>query len=667
MGDLAILRFMYIKYFDLRLISFRRKDFNKMKIYFYFSFLNINSECKIFEGFNFTKLSTFKFAGTVSYSLNTCPLIFSFYDLYFLEFYGLSNTFIKTNILGFQSIQNTSHLYKIKGLNFYIYKADLTTQLFEYNLLNNIESITIQGIWKSADKNLFSMFKSQIVYIVIEDIPSVFNDGGDWLSSFKLMSNLTEFLEVRLEIFPSTYTFPNDDFCFYVNVPNNRNFLLSVFLDEYLVDFKCTCTMILFFGTYYNLLNTSFKFKKNSYSSWQFDSLTEKGCFNKTFIESCHIDSRRQKCKIYDKKTFFSRNKIIEDSQHIDFVSSIISEIISIVGLLTNILNMLVLFPTSKNLQIKKEMSKILYKLMLSNSLINFVYYLINIFHIMNKCVEANGILCPKIYFNILVQYFDIYFVEFFGSILKLWSGLTFIGISITRLDLISSNKLKNKEKSIKVILIIFFILTFSLNLDKLFNLVVNRDYYFLTTDTDEEAEFPMRNTFFSNMEVNNINLASNIIYSGLISKIFYSLFVINFVLNDIIYFFILTFFDLALWKKLIDQIKEKRILLKRMSLDSNISKAENIEIRVTIVLFFNAFFLFVFRGLHFGINIYLFIIKSRSVSSKENLCVNYGKICTNYHEAAELFNLLSNSYNVILFYFLNNNFKILLKKLFKK
>ncbi|CAF1011138.1 unnamed protein product, partial [Brachionus calyciflorus] len=435
---------------------------------------------------------------------------------------------------------------------------DLTTKLFENNFLNNIEEITIKGIWKSIEEKLFFNIKTHTISIVIDNIPSVFIDGGSWLNSFNLTSNLSELIEVKLDIYPNKYTFPNDDFCFYVNVPNNRNFLLTAFLDDYLVQFKCTCTMILFYGTYYRLLNTSFIFKKNSFPSEEFKRLKLNGCFNTTFIESCDINVRKQKCKVYDSKNFFRQTQIIEDFQHIDFVNTILSEIISIVGLLSNFLSIIAHFPTTKNIQIKKEMSKVLYKLMLSNSIINFVYYLINVFHIMNKCVEKNGIFCPKIYYTVLAQYFDIYFVEFIGSILRLWSGLTFLALSIARLDLIGSNRLKNKEKLSKIILFIFFVLTFCLNLDKLFNIVVNRNYYFMTTDTDEEAEFPMRNTFFSNSGVNGvygISVASNIIYSGFIT----------------------------LWKKLIEKIKKKRVILKKMSLDSNISKAENIEMRVTI------------------------------------------------------------------------------------
>ncbi|CAF1014101.1 unnamed protein product, partial [Brachionus calyciflorus] len=485
----GIIRLNKIKAFDINNDLFRNFDnFEFISLEFYESDLNVvsngSNSCKKNEIF-FKNLSYISFSLSIKYKTKTCPLLFSYLNIKVLAIQGLSNTFLKKNILDFMEIQNSSKLYNINSLILKSYKSSLTKRLIDQNIFNNTYCI-ISGLINFIESDTFSDINLNGIEILNENFLSLFQDGGIWLNAFDY------FIEIKIS-FWENYDFSNTDICFFKYVPKNKTTFISVPL--YSLEPVCTCSMLIVFSSYFNL-----KIPKKYFSLWDtYEKLESIGCLNEKFLNTCNLNKNLEQCD-NELKTYSSdKNKLLHYSLYIDFIGIIVSQIISFLGICFNAFSIFILL-SEKNIKVKKlDSSYSMNKLMLINSLINLAYFIINFLHIINRCVQINGIFCSSIYQSSLAQYYEIYMVEFLGSILKMWSGLSLISISIKRLGLLSSkNWFRNKRLNLKI-LIILIIISILINLDKIFTIVLNRDIYLL--DEEFSNEFPSRNTFLLSLK----------------------------------------------------------------------------------------------------------------------------------------------------------------------
>ena len=112
----------------------------------------------------------------------------------------------------------------------------------------------------------------------------------------------------------------------------------------------------------------------------------------------------------------------------------ILKPIICLFGLISNILVITVVR------QNRKELKENQYKFMILNAISNVVILLIQGFSLMSECQKFNGIYCSLIIKFPVVQYFKIIFQEYISSFFILFSNLTYMTFSISRLALISKN-----------------------------------------------------------------------------------------------------------------------------------------------------------------------------------------------------------------------------------
>ncbi|CAF0997878.1 unnamed protein product [Brachionus calyciflorus] len=514
-----------------------------------------------------------RFSSTI-YFKNTCPLIFSFVKINTLDFYGISDTFIKKNTLGFKYLENTISMYEINNCIFNIFKANLSRDLIENNMLYNNKIIRVKGLFNYIDSNLFEKMKPKLIRFVTEDYLSLFKDGGYWLNTFDpIQTPLTS--DNLFEIIIETYkpmNLSDKNLCYFKHIPSNRSYLIAPSLDYF--KFECNCSFAILFSTYINIKNSSYNFKSH-YTQLTYANFEQIEWLNHSFLSEC-----LNKVKLCDSKLILKMSpdyNLIYLSLNIEFYNIILSQIIILFGILSNLICIIVLISGYWDINYKRETSKGLYKLMIINSLINFVYFLINCFHIINRCVEINGIFCSLVYRSKISQYYMIYFVEYLGSILKFWSSLTLISISIARLNLLSNIKyFKNPKINLKLILTTLGFSIF-VNLDKLFVIIVNENEFIL--DFDFGDEFPDRNTFINSMMI--IRFGRKIQYSGSLTIIFYFLYLINFIINDIVLNLILTCFDVKIYKSLGNQIRLKKLMTTKLS------KFENLNFKVNTIIFF--------------------------------------------------------------------------------
>ena len=524
------------------------------------------------------------------------------------------------------------------------------------SMLYKCETISFYGMVKSISFDAFTNLKVKIVYFNVQKLVDFLKISTNWISSFK--QGLVEIVINSEE----NFYFYETDLCYFSKMPQNKFHLLSI--TQFHSYNKCECTMVALFKNYFYLHNISFDFKLSRYGIGTFNGLLTIGCFNQVFIDQCNLDQKLKLCQ--SKKLNFNSTwqEIFENSQYIELISILISESISLIGLVLNTINLIVLKSIISDQSFTSNKFIFNLKLMFLNSLINFFYLLINILHLINRCVSLNGIFCSKILKTKFSQIFDIYVVEYFGNVLKLWSAISLIAVSITRLkDL--SHQLKNHVLVFKLTGLVFFIFSAVINIDKLFYLQINESLDLM--EWNENQEFPERNTFLLKF-IQDRRMSREIYYEGSKSLIFYILLVTNFFIHDIVFLFILTFFDLYVLKVFLFKMNFKKKLALRLKFSkTKISKIEFSQIKFTIIILGNAMILFFLRALHLYINTQIFIIKLKPNHSKKNICFAFSKVCTNNQEASEILNILSNSYNFFLFYLLNKNFKIKFWIFFKK
>lgn len=277
-----------------------------------------------------------------------------------------------------------------------------------------------------------------------------------------------------------------------------------------------------------------------------------------------------------------------------------------------------------------------------------------------SMCVGLNGIFCPHFSRKILVQLYEIYLVDFIGGVLKTLSNFLTVSISINRYFLLRNDKfleyltLKLKKKSF--IAAIGILIAVFINLDKLLTSVVNADKFLIETYQSYQ-EFPRRNTFTSSFEHSlHPVFGRKYIRSKEKRWAYFALFCINFILNDFLLFIALCISDLLLLKKFKSNIKKKKMVLNRTNFDKQ--KQNNSNVRITTIIIASINFFIILRAFEFGMNVW--VLKNTIGNSP---CDNINKTCTNIYQDGNLFYLISCSYTIIMYFYLNRQFRQTLKE----
>ena len=129
------------------------------------------------------------------------------------------------------------------------------------------------------------------------------------------------------------------------------------------------------------------------------------------------------------------------------------------------------------------------------NALSNSLILLIQAISLMSECQRFNGIYCSQLTKYPVVQYFKIIFQEYISSFLFLFSNLTYMAFSISRLSLIGKNhsKLTVYVSNLKIgqFLIYVFLPCLALPVVKIFKYIPNFD--------QPEDEYPHPFVYFFN------------------------------------------------------------------------------------------------------------------------------------------------------------------------
>ena len=658
------LKFTKIKAFDISSNLFKNLK-NITEIYsieFHYSEFNIifNNSISCFtnddKGF-FQNVSKISFGFSVRYSRFTCPFIFSNSRFDLIQYYGLSDTFLKRNQLGFLSV-NKPLYNQVNHIYFNSYKVDLDNHLLSHQLFGESIYLYLYGSYKLIKQGLLKEFKN-LVYIelFIENFREFFYNNFKILGEFITKRNdFTRMIQLKVT---ENYHFPDEDFCIF------KDFYTSNSTYVFLSTSSIQCTNILKMFNRNNLYNERvLNFSKSfkiilSFRTCNFDSNIEKNEFDLKLL-NCQEPKSVKKSKM-------NFTDILYLTEIINLITIFFLPIFSLLTVTTNLFNLKIIFNLEKN----QNCASI--KLMLISSIINLVYSIIICIHLVNKCVYVNGIFCSAILREKAVQLFDIIFVEFLLSVLKIWSNVSLIGISWLRLIILIKDKswvkplVKfQKEKKFKILIAFLLGISVVISMDKLFVVRINENFFVM--DERDYEEFPNKNSFISVLYRDVSKSRENgVIFSGTISYIFYFLYFVNFILNDLLVYLIMLLIDVIMLYFLKQNIQSKKNLKKSFKIDrEKRAQLNEVESKISSTVIVNLILIFALKLLDFSVSFYIFLKKLLSNKQDQlNICFYYSRICSNILDFTELFYLFSNAYIIVLFYKLNKNFRLSFKSIF--
>ena len=548
--------------------------------------INLN-ECD-FKNFNnfiiFKSIYYLKIEMNVQFKQKICHLIFLNSDVFLLTLVRLTDTFIQRNKFQFLNLnQKTMNFYSsstISDVCVTLFEYKIDNDLFNKEVFSNIKNMRIKGTIVNIHKDTFSSMKSmkKLVFF-LANLREFFHSGTEWFDSLKnnLKSNFSDtylnfsdedimkiyFLwdsVVSLDI----YDYPNEDFCLFYKFPIQR--LIVPILNQgrnYEIFKNCSCSIIwllryskiflinnsvnkyFYYQNHYDSLvyrnsysyfaefyNDSFLFIANIYDIKNLCFLDDA---EKEFIK-CDFSKRLSYCenatkKSYETKDYINMYKLNENFLTAKFIISIILfPLMSFLGLISN-------FFCAAVIKREKLLGPI-FKYLSFNSIFNLMYCFLMSIRLIVECFGINSIFCSNIYYLELTQYFKIFFILYFGNVLKLLSNITFLSITISRYITISNEITKFKFlNSISSKKYLSSIIAFSLivNLNIFFQYQIN--------DNNPNHLYPfymnkINKSFASNDRI-ILNLLFNV-YSFMQNILVYGLFLIpNFIFDIYLYLFL--------------------------------------------------------------------------------------------------------------------------------
>lgn len=575
----------------------------------------------------FLTIFSVRFSYSIKYHEHICPKIFDKSQIELLYFEGISKTFLRMNKLGFVNCsvsQNTT--FNIVNLQFYRFNLD--SNLLNKHLYLNTKKLVLMGSLNKIEKSvLFQLENLELLRIELDNFFYFLSIDSVWLEY--LISKEKSKLNILIEN-NNQYKFPDTDICLF------RSFKKTIKINQY--DISCTCTSI--------------------YLWTKSNSLIEKpyNCF--LSINDCNFTQLFIACnkkiqKIYKKDL----NEYYFKSEIISFISLMTFPLFCIMGIITNGLTIIVLgLKDESAIKIKKNKSIHLLNLMKINSIFNLIYCFIYLFHIANICILYNGIFCSAVKRTTFFQIIEKFLVEFIGNSIKTASNISIVLISKDRLDLLNGKNVTFKTYERVIQLSLILIISFVINVHSIFTIEIN--YIKFLFDNDY-IDFPIKLTFKNIYhETFHIPIIGRNLADRNYDPIYFFLYLLKFISNDIFLFSANLIFDFILMVKLRKALNKK---LKIISINKKkVNEQETFEQKITLTIILSNLVLLLLRLIELYISIFIFVN-----SFLKELCSKKNKICSNIYHLTDLAFLFSCSLYIVIFTILNNEFKQKLKKFY--
>ncbi|CAF0705403.1 unnamed protein product [Brachionus calyciflorus] len=636
-------------FYNIRSIDKNLKIFDKFKnqpeIRIAYSKLKLSSnKCTLSQSFTlFRNCYSIRFE-KVKYVSSICPLIFHNKSFTFIKFESISDTLIFNNKINFIDL-NTSIETRIDQVFLRGHLISISNNSFNTNIFRRTNFLFILGKIKKFDWSVILQLNNlNMLTLSNNDLHTFLYNNYKWFEVLdKSRINKIEIWFINED----NYTFPNQDFCIFYKFSKFK-----------LIKFE------------YNLISKIC----NCVTFW-----IAKGLCSESFSQNCSYEKMSNNCQNFQihsallGKDFTIPYKLdyLITGAILSYITSTGSLLFGTIAFVTNMISIFVIIRCKRLLKLdkNKHIQIKIYNLMILSSLINMIYCLIQLFHIMNSCALLNGLFCSNVSKNILAQYYEIYCVDFIAGFLKSLSNILNICISFARCFAISQNTrlfkiylfcdMRTSKVFKKIFLVFLFALLIGTNIDKLnSSIVYDPDGSF---DPDYFG-IPMRNWMLRNdIEVidGNFGLDNNLLKKNN----YFFLFVLNVFFNGLILWVLLFASDIYLLYEFKNQLKKSG----KFRIESSNQQSKKIYLlqmqrkinKASLKIWLNNFVIMILRLIELTFNFYIFYM-----AIKYNFCQESEKICDNYMEFGNLFFMITCSYLIFNYCLLNKSFRNQMKNI---
>ena len=404
-----------------------------------------------------------------------CPMIFKNVEISSISFIYVENSFYRRNSFEFmesKQIDQKTTIYNVYFKECHMF--DFNKKILNPSVFKEVKTILFDGTINSIQVDVFKPFKNlRKLDITIVYVESMFRRIGiEWTKSLNSdinvnISNQSEISNKAGFIFDLCFQenvfkyeekiynrFPIEDFCLYRDFPFEQLVLLgtSYFHNE------PTCTDLWLFQLYEPVAKAGLDGFCNIMTYTQIVNYLK----NQSLIESCRFKERLELC---NKTNFMANNKHqnkrdwLESFLFFEFMILILSPLIYLLGLVSNIIVIIVISKYFANLKEKH------YLYMRINAVTNSILMIIYLLSLATECQYPFGLYCSKIHDFKAIFYFKVIVIEYLGNTLKLISNFSYIAFSLSRTLLIGkdhgsflklfSNDIKNLKKYIITVILI--------------------------------------------------------------------------------------------------------------------------------------------------------------------------------------------------------------------
>jgi hypothetical protein len=600
----------------------------------------------------------------VFYDNKVCPYVFINTRLNVLSLLQIANSLIFKNRLEFMDIEDDTNLINTKELISYeiniAYEAISLKNLNKY-IFKNLNFLIINGICQEVETDLFKYFHQvRVVQISPENFEGFLHSGTKWMNSLNsdLSVNMANDMEFKKHIYriktlelvdtkdnlKIAYTFPDRDFCLFKNFPHSQMIMPMIILGK--GGLECTCSLIWlhqYWQRYHDMDSLNFEYNNNVfYNNLPFEYLRSKEiCLkNQNFsllYQNCNFTQMSNKC--FDLKSSSVRMslqgylKLFFLFKWLQYIIEVfLRPILCLIGLIMNILTLTVIKNRKHSCHFKSPM----YEHIQFNALFNIFFCFIYSFSLMNICIFPKSSFCSSVLKSESSQYLKIYLIYFLGNAFRLCCNCSYISFCLSRcISTISTgeSKLKkwNEKLNTRIFYSIFFILSLSFSIFKLFENKVNEVY------SNFDKNFP-----FNSYDVKYCGLEANAI-----CKLFWSFNLVNNFLNNILFLFLSLVIDVLMIRFSSKILKEKRAL--------NCPHLEDVikfKTNINKLIITNASLFFISHIPEFVVTLLLIIFNKTLFE----FCFN-GFSCFELIEMAQTFHFISIGFQFFIFLRFDRNF----------
>jgi hypothetical protein len=651
-----------------------------------FRFVDINFEFFINETIlvdkslclknNFNKIDIFQyshglnFESRISYpSYKLCPFVFRDLTLVTMSLRCIADSLIFVNKLEFIELDNDWDLNstKIEYLILDVSYNTITSKLINIQTFYNVRRITFQGIISQIEVYLFKNLTKLTSIEIVADNLQVFIKSQDlsWLNCINSNINVTidesninedfkNFFQLSLsefdrKDFKQLYLYPDTDLCWFKSFPHNQLIFLKITTINPPNEISCTLLWLI----------------KNDINLYFSRNFSQK-------IRFCNFSQKFQNCQINTEKVSLFFNGI-RNYQFIlkwfQFIMQVYFQTIFCVsGILANLLILYVIKNKSWE-NSNRNFDNVMYKHVHANSIFNILYCSLSLLDLINFCIFPKSSFCSQIWLNNFSQYLKIYIINFLGNAIRISLNFSFFTFSLSRyLGASKTDKSKClttiKNLNVKKFYKIIFVSSLIFSIFKIFQFELIKDYDHSLIDPEFTSLVYEYSQGFYCESYSDTPEKADLFASKRVKQNFNTfrcqfviiLDLINNILNNVVFFIANLIIDLCLVIFSGKNLARKKRLTHNDATNPGLIAEIQMKERIKRLVIVNNVFSIISHLPELVAFILVYKNEKENGECKDNLS------CSKMIDSARSFSFLIITFQIIVFYKFDRNFRLSLK-----